>query len=344
MEEASAAPLIPLIPQPESSDRIKGYWGMATKNGFAISDNDRRLIRDHALLIREALFSCTTETQVECAVGFARYLNRVGLNHENFWLFLRLLMTNNPWVIDELLHDREAGLLFSTIRPDADLIEAAFQVLVSRHPDELYPRSLEAVLGIIQGAYYDPDDGYRIRRLSITDINALGKFLHKDLPQDQPLNRLILDILDKIAHIGDYYGEPDKNVLSKHAFNVRFAYFDRTREMVDAIPEPLLVRMEDRAGVHPEDDFADLVTKRRQRKRDSAGRFVKETPAAADTPARPVSAASEVPETARPTPSAAQRAEGKPASRGPAKKTDSKKSPMKKGKGGSTGSGGKPAK
>jgi len=209
---------------------------MVTKNGFAISDNDRRLIRDHTLLIREALFSCTTETQVECAVGFARYLNRVGLNGENFWLFLRLLMTNNPWVIDELLHDREAGLLFSTICPDAELIEVAFQILFSRHPDELYPRALEAVLGIIQSAYFDPDDGYRIRRLSVMDINALGKFLHKDLPQDQPLNRLILDILDKIAHIGDYYGEPDKNVLSKHAFNVRFAYFDRTREMVDAIP------------------------------------------------------------------------------------------------------------
>lgn len=271
---------------------------MTTKNGFAISDNDRRLIRDHALLVREALFSCTTQTQVECAVGFARYLNRVGLNGENFWLFLRLLMTNNPWVIDELLHDREAGLLFSTILPDAELIEAAFQILFSRHPEEIYPRALEAVLGIIQSAYFDPDDGYRIRRLSIMDINALGKFLMKDQNQDQALNRIILDILDKIAHIGDYYGEPDKNVLSKHAFNVRFAYFDRTREMVDAIPQTLLVRVLDRTGVHPEEDFADLVTKRRQRKRDSAGRFVKETPdsepsaqplEAAPSPDRPAS-------------------------------------------------------
>ena len=249
---------------------------MMTNNGFAVLDNDRNLIRDHSLLVREALFACTTETQVECSVGFARYLNRVGLNRENYWLFLRLLMTNNPWVIDELLHDREAGLLFSTIRPDADLLDAAFQVLFSRHPDELYPPALEAVLGIIQSAYYDPDDGYRIRRLTVMDINALGKFLQKGEPQDLPLNRLILDILDKIAHIGDYYGEPDKNVLSKHAFNVRYAYFDRTRELLDAIPEPLLVRVPDRQGVHPEEDFADLVTKRRQRKRDSAGRFVKE--------------------------------------------------------------------
>ena len=42
-----------------------------TTNGFAVSDNDRKLIRDHALLVREALFACTTETQVECSVGFS---------------------------------------------------------------------------------------------------------------------------------------------------------------------------------------------------------------------------------------------------------------------------------
>ena len=249
---------------------------MASRNGSAIAENDRRLIKDHALYVREALFSCVTQTQVECSVAFARYLSLAGLNSENYWLFLRLVMTNNPWVIDEMLHDRDPRLLFSTIRPDAELIEAAFQTLFSRHPEELYPRALETLLGIIQNAYFDPDDGFRIRKLSIMDINALGKFLLKDQPQENPQNRLILEILDRITRLGEYYGEPDKSVLSKHAFNVRFAYFDRTREMVDAIPEPLLVRVADRNGVSPEEDFADLVTRRRERKRDKSGRFVKE--------------------------------------------------------------------
>lgn len=258
---------------------------MASRNGSAIAENDRRLIRDHALYVREALFSCVTQAQVECAVAFARYLSLAGLNSENYWLFLRLLMTNNPWVIDEMLHDREPRLLFSTIRPDAELIEAAFQTLFSRHPEELYPRALEALLGIIQNAYFDADDGYRIRRLSIMDINALGKFLLKDEPQEHPQNRLLLEILDRLTRLGDYYGEPDKNVLSKHAFNVRFAYFDRTRELVDAIPEPLLVRVPDRHGVAPEEDYADLVAKRRERKRDKAGRFVREAPAPAPSAA-----------------------------------------------------------
>jgi hypothetical protein len=111
--------------------------------------------------------------------------------------------------------------------------------------------------------------------------------------------------------------------------------------MVDAIPEPLLVRMEDRAGVHPEDDFADLVTKRRQRKRDSAGRFVKETPAAADTPARPVSAASEVRK--RPAPHRRRR-RGRKGNRRPGsgQKNRFEKSPMKRGKAGRPEAAGNP--
>lgn len=259
-----------------SSDSKMGYAGMATKTGFLLIENDRRLIRDHAHNLREALFACTTQSQVECAVAFARYLSYSGLNNDNYWLFLRLVMTNNPWVIDELLHERTARLLFSTIRPEIDLLNAAFEMLFSRHPEEIYSPALETVLGIIQNAYFDADDGYRIRKLSIMDINALGKFLIKDESQDHPLNKLILEILDRIAQVGEYYGEQDKNVLSKHAFNVRYAYFDHTRNLVDAIPEPMLIRVLDRMGVEPEEDYADLVAKRRARKRDIHGRFVRE--------------------------------------------------------------------
>ena len=71
--------------------------------------------------------------------------------------------------------------------------------------------------------------------------------------------------------MGEYYQEPDKNVLSKQAFRVRYAYFDKTRQLVDAIPHPLLVRMPDSNAAGPEDDFAELVVRRRERKRDARG-------------------------------------------------------------------------
>jgi hypothetical protein len=259
------------------ADTRKESIGIQMRTGFLMVETDKNLIRENAHTIREALFACATGAQVECAVAFARYLSLSGLTSDNYWLFLRLVMTNNPWVVDELLHDRIPRLLFSTIRPDAEIIDAAFEMLFSRHPEEMYSKSLECVLGIIQNAYFDPDDGYRIRKLSIMDINALGKFLVKSEPQDNPQNKLILEILDRMAHVGEYYGEQDKNVLSKHAFNVRYAYFDHTRDLVDAIPEPLLVRMNDMTGVAPEEDFVDLVSQRRQHKRDVHGRFRKDS-------------------------------------------------------------------
>lgn len=240
---------------------------MKAKSGGALLEEDKRLIRENAVYIRQALFTCRNGLEVECAVSFARYLSSCGLNAENYDLFLRLIMTNNPWVIDELIQDREARLLFSSIRPDAELVDAAFQTLFSFHPEELYHKALEALLGIIENTYFDADDGFRIRRLSIMDINALGKFLIKDKPQDYPSNRLILDILDKLSHLGTYYQEPDKNVLAKHAFNVRYAYFDRTKELVDAIPHPLLVRMPDREEAKPAEDYVDLVVRRRSKQK-----------------------------------------------------------------------------
>ena len=253
----------------------QGGSGALPRTGFLLLETDKQLIRDNAHTVRDALFACTTRPQVECSVAFARYLSFTGLNNDNYWIFLRLIMTNNPWVVDELLHDRVPRLLFSTIRPDTELIDAAFEMLFSRHPDEIYEKSLESVLGIIQNAYFDPDDGYRIRRLTIMDINALGKYLIKDKAQDFPINKMLLDILDRITHVGDYYGEQDKSVISKHAFNVRYAYFDHTRDLVDAIPEPLLVRMNDMTGVSPEEDYADLMSSRRQVRRDVHGRFMK---------------------------------------------------------------------
>lgn len=240
-----------------------GQTPSKAKTAFVLVENDRDLICAHAHNLREALFACSTKPQVECAVAFARYLSYSGISNDNYWLFLRMVMTNNPWVVDELLRNRVPRLLFTTIRPDSEFLDAAFEMLFSRHPDEMYTPALETVLGIIQNAYFDPDDGYRMRKLTIMDINALGKYLIKDEPQEDPLNKMLLEILDRIAHVGEYYGEQDKNVISKHAFNVRYAYFDHARELVDAIPEPLLVRVSDTTGVHPEDDYADLISRRK---------------------------------------------------------------------------------
>ncbi len=225
---------------------------------------DRRTIMDGVYYIREALFACTDPIQVESAVSFARFLNWSGINRETYPLFLRLIQTNNPWVIDALIANREPRLLFSTIKPNTDLIDAAFANLFSFHPDELYEKALMALLGIIENAYFDADDGYKWHAIEIMDINALGKFLIKDAPQDHPLNKLVLHILDRLTHLGEALKDPQKNLLAKHAFNVRYAYFDSTKALNDAIPKPILTRKFGIEPVQPTTEFAEL-TKARQK-------------------------------------------------------------------------------
>jgi hypothetical protein len=65
----------------------------------------------------------------------------------------------------------------------------------------------------------------------------------KSRDQDQPENRLILDIFDRITALGEFQNDFDKNVLAKHAFNIRIAYFDHTKRLLDCIPQVLLTRI-----------------------------------------------------------------------------------------------------
>ncbi len=198
------------------------------------------LLQENMNLIATGLFACQTEEQVDLAVSFARYLSSNGLTRSNYSLFLRLIASNNHWVVDSLIGERQARLMFASIPPSTSLIKDAFSVLSFFHSDIIYQKTLEAALGVIQMAYYDPDDGYNIYKLRISDINTLGKYLEKDKEQGQPINALVLEILDRLSGIGDYNKVPAKNVLARHSFYVRIAYFDHRKNLEDVIPQVLL--------------------------------------------------------------------------------------------------------
>jgi len=222
------------------------------------------LVQDNLNLIATSLFVCQTAEQVDFTVSFAKFLGSTGLTRTNFPLFFRLVATNNPWVVDSLLGEREARLLFSSIPPNPALIRKAFGILAFLHPDVIYRKTLEAALGIIENAFYDPDDGYAISKVKIADLNTLGKYLEKSKSQEDPANALILEILDRLTHIGNYNKEPAKNVLARHAFNVRFAYFDRRKKMEDTIPQVLLYNASRRRLVtDPTAGYRDVLLRER---------------------------------------------------------------------------------
>ena len=230
---------------------------------------EEMLLEENLNFISTALFSCSTEEQVEVAVSFARFLNDAGLTRTNYPLFIRMLATNNFWVVDALIGKRLPKLLFASIPPSVYSIKKALQILSFFHPDIIYEKGLEAALGIIETAYYDPDDGYGIYKLKVSDLNTIGKYLDKDKNQFTEPNALILSILDRMSAIGEYNKEHAKNVLAKHSFGIRFAYFDNRKHLEDIIPQILLFNAARKERViGPTKPFRDVLKKGAESKKD----------------------------------------------------------------------------
>jgi len=228
----------------------------------AVSDIDD-ITEANKQLILQGITGNITPEQVESSTMFAVYLYHVGIANSNYNLFLKLLETNNKWIIDGLVGRKSPDLLFTSLKPSYYLISKAFQLLTSWHPGQIYEKVLLAVLGIIQNGYYKPDDGYRIYALEISDINNLGKFLVEDYDQFQEVNEIILDILDRLTALGEYSENREKSIISKHAYNIRISYFDNTKSLLKMIPKVLLVRLErEDHEVKPTKEFISFFSKR----------------------------------------------------------------------------------
>jgi len=201
------------------------------------------ILEQNRQTIINGIFGAQTQIQVESSAAFARYLSHVGISRSNYLLFMKILETNNKWIVDALVGNRDPRLLFTGIKPDKYLLTRVFQLLAFWHPGQIYTKVLLAVLGIVEYGFYKPDDGYRIYKLEIMDLSNLGKYLDEDKEQQDPINETILEILDRITGLGTYYPHIRKSVLAKQAFNIRIAYFDHTKSLMDIIPKVLLVRL-----------------------------------------------------------------------------------------------------
>lgn len=220
------------------------------------------IIQQNRQIIFDGVFGTATPIQVGSSMAFATYLSHVGITARNYTLFLKIIETNNKWVVDELVRDRDPRLLFSTIRPNTGLIRRAFELLSAWHPGQIYPKVLLTVLGIIEYSFHKPDDGFLVYPLGITDLHHLGKFLDTELDQMDRINATILEIFDRITKLGEYDGGMHKRAVSKHAFNIRDAFFDNTKALRDTIPEVLLIRLDrEEHEVAPSREYVDIAAK-----------------------------------------------------------------------------------
>lgn len=190
------------------------------------------------------ILASRTDEAVESGITYARFMSNTGLTYENYPLFVKLLEIGNHWVIDALIGDRDPFLFFSSIQPNDKILMACFGLLAERHPGGLYAKSLSVILGVLQATYNNPEDGYKIYPLTVSDVNAMGKHLDAEAGQEDSLNRCILDILEKIALLeGLEVHTRDMEEVAIHANEIRNYFFDDKKSLEEVIPPVLLVRM-----------------------------------------------------------------------------------------------------
>ena len=126
---------------------------------------------------------------VESAVEFAKYLNEAGLDSDNYPLFLELIRDENRYVIEALVGKRKAFDLFTGVQPNPYIIGFCFQTLRSYAPGGVHDLTLEMIFGILYRSYHSAKEGNALHRLTIEDVNAVGKFLDKSRDQSDPINR-----------------------------------------------------------------------------------------------------------------------------------------------------------
>jgi hypothetical protein len=183
---------------------------------------------------------------VFAAIALAQFLvNKVGLNPDNYPVFFRLIEAGNPWVIDTLVGERDPINFMGTIQFNNFMINECFRMLTTWAPGEVYPKALVIIYGLLTICYKVPEEGYRIYPLTVSDVNNLGKHLDKSKDQMDPLNRIVLTVLDRIASLI----EPQKPMPSNEikdvalqANNIRGKFLDVTKKLNEAIPDVLLVR------------------------------------------------------------------------------------------------------
>jgi hypothetical protein len=210
---------------------------------------DREIFEIESRLL-QGIFGCRTTEAVEAAVTYARFLNSVGITPENYSVFLKILEIANHWVIDALIGERDPFLLLSSVQPNRFIVQRCLAMMTRWHKGGIYHKNLSVIMGVLQSVYSSPRDGYRICPLTIADANAIGKHLQKAKGQDEPLNRAILEVLEKIANLEDA-GDAQMEEVAIHAAAIRNAFFDDRKRMEDVIPPVLLVTFKDREEVPP---------------------------------------------------------------------------------------------
>jgi hypothetical protein len=186
--------------------------------------------------------------------AYASFLNHLGINPDNYPLYINLLASNNRFAIDILLAGHEPEHYLDCVAPNPFIVKSTFATFADFKSNEIYDKSLRVFLGFLYKVYRSAQEGYQLYPVTIEEVNSLGKFLVEEQDQDWPLNRAILDVLACVADL-DMPHETDiaKRNVAAQAGRIRSDYFDHKRKLSQSITEVILEKAKDpKFGIPPE--------------------------------------------------------------------------------------------
>ncbi len=194
-----------------------------------------------ALQMLKSCYSCYSEEAQKVMLSFASYVGGFKINKHTAPLFLKIMETNEPEVVDALLKSREPFFLFRHIKPKQELLATAFEILSEQDPVSICKPVLVVVLGLIDMAYKNPVEGNKVHEIGTFELNHLAKYLNEKEDQYQDINHIILRILEYFYH-AEHELPPDPAGKNSgiYSMRIRLNFLDKKHSLHDIIPEQLM--------------------------------------------------------------------------------------------------------
>jgi len=191
---------------------------------------------------------------VNSLVAYAGFLNALRINSDSYPLYLEVLNSNNAVAVDALLEGYEPERYLDCVVPNHYIVESFFRFLEAHKRNEVYDRILQVIVGYFDKVYRSTTEGYQLHGPTVADINSLGKFLDESRDQDDPLNRIILDVLQYITTLeAPYETDGNKLEIARQASRIRSDFFDNNHSLVESLTAVTLEQLDNPTyGIRPD--------------------------------------------------------------------------------------------
>ncbi len=186
--------------------------------------------------------------------AYAGLLNSEKIHSDRYPLYLDVLASNNATASDILLEGYEPAHFLDCVAPNHFVVDSLFQILENHKRNEVYRKTLEVIIGYLTVVYKSPEEGYQLYKLTTVNVNSVGKFLDETKDQDDPLIRVILDLLYYVSQLEVPHENDQKKLdAARQAALIRSYFFDNRHSLIEALTDVLLQTMDNPTyGIRPD--------------------------------------------------------------------------------------------